>query len=124
VFEDDLEIKIFLEIVEDFSTLHIDQDPDSEINPHVDVLLKTIVDHHIVKFPRNHIPKGLVPLERLFERNDVVVKGKISSNDVDATEFNIGIELDPKFVKLSSSLSKEQRDEYTNLLKEFSDVFS
>jgi hypothetical protein len=31
---------------------------------------------------------------------------------------------DPKFVKLSSSLSREQRAEYTELLKEFADVFS
>jgi hypothetical protein len=28
VFDDDLEIKIFLETIEDFFTLHIDQDPD------------------------------------------------------------------------------------------------
>jgi hypothetical protein len=31
VFEDDLEIKRFLETVDEFSALHIDQDPDSEI---------------------------------------------------------------------------------------------
>jgi hypothetical protein len=124
VFEDDLEIKIFLEMVEEFSTLHIDQDPDSEINPHDDVLLNKIFDHHIVQLPSNHIPKGLGPLETLFDRNDVVVKGEISSDDVDVAECNIGTELDPKFVKLSSSLSKEQRAEYTELLNQFADVFS
>jgi hypothetical protein len=47
-FEDYLEIKRFLEIVDDFSTLHINQDPDSEIDPHNDVFLNKIVDHHIV----------------------------------------------------------------------------
>jgi ribonuclease HI len=48
VFEDDLEIKRFLETVDEFSTLHIDQDHDYESNPHADVFLKKIVDHHIV----------------------------------------------------------------------------
>jgi ribonuclease HI len=63
VFEDDLEIKRFLETVEEFSALHIDQDPDSEVNPHDDVFLNKIANHHIVQLPSNHIPKGLVPLK-------------------------------------------------------------
>jgi hypothetical protein len=63
-------------------------------------------------------------LERLFGRNDVVVKIKGSTEDTDVTECNLGTEEDPKYVKLSSSLSKEQMDEYVNLLKEFDDVFS
>jgi hypothetical protein len=86
--------------------------------------LNKIVDHHIVQLPNNHIPKGLVPLERLFDRNDVAVKGKVSNEDVDVAECNIGTEKDPKFVKLSSSLSREQRAEYAELLKEFADVFA
>jgi hypothetical protein len=52
----------------------------------------------------------------------VNVKG---SNEKDyVTECNLGTKEDLKYVKLSSSLSKEQRDEYVNLLKEFSDIFS
>jgi ribonuclease HI len=117
VFEDDLEIKRFLETVEEFSALHIDQDPASEADPYADDFLNKIVDHHIVQLPSNHIPKGLVPLERIFDRNDVAVKGKISKDDVDVAECNIGTEEKPKFVKLSNSLSKEQRTEYTELLK-------
>jgi ribonuclease HI len=37
VFEDDLETKRFLESVDEFSALNIDQDHDSESNPHADV---------------------------------------------------------------------------------------
>jgi hypothetical protein len=33
-------------------------------------------------------------------------------------------ENEPKFVKLSRSLTKEQRAEYAGLLREFADVFS
>jgi hypothetical protein len=74
--------------------------------------------------PNNHIPKGLVPLERLFERNDVAVKGKVSNEDFDVAKCNIGTKKDPKFVKLSRSPSREQRAEYAKLIKDFDDVFA
>jgi hypothetical protein len=54
----------------------------------------------------------------------VAVKGKVSNDDADVDECNIGTERNPKFVKLSSNSSKEQRADYTELLREFSDVFS
>jgi hypothetical protein len=124
VFEDDLEIIKFLESVDEFFALHIDQDHNPEGDPHPEAFLNKIVDHRIVQIPRNHIPKGLVPLERFFDRNDVAVKGKVSDDNVDVTECNIGTEEDPKFIKLSSSLSKKKRAEYTELLREFAKVFA
>ena len=124
VFEDDFEIKIFLENVEEFSALHIDQDHGDTKSPHADIFLNKIADHKIVQLPSNHIPKGLVPLERLFDRNDVVVKVKGSSEEADVTECNLGTEENPKYVKLSSSLSKEKRVEYVKFLKEFVDMFA
>jgi hypothetical protein len=63
-------------------------------------------------------------LERLFDRNDVVVKVKGSTENDEVTECNLGIEEDPMYVKFSSSLSKEQRAEYANILREFADVFA
>jgi hypothetical protein len=63
-------------------------------------------------------------LEKLSDENDVAVKGKVSTHDVDITECNLGTEKDPKYVKLSSTLSREQRAEYVKLLKEFADVFA
>jgi hypothetical protein len=63
-------------------------------------------------------------LEILFDGNDVAVKGKVPTNDVDITKCNVGTETNLKYVKLSSSLSEEQRAEYTKLLNEFVDVFS
>jgi hypothetical protein len=90
VFEDDLEIKRFLETVDEFSDFHIDQDQYVEENPHLDAFMNKIVDHHIVQLPNNHILKGLVPLERLFDRNYVVVKVKVSIEEYDVTECNLG----------------------------------
>jgi hypothetical protein len=54
----------------------------------------------------------------------VVVKSKGSTEDVDVAECNIGTKKDPKFVKLSSSLSGKQRAKYDELLNKFDNVFS
>jgi hypothetical protein len=124
VFEDDSELERFLQSVDEFSALHIDQDPDLEGDPRPEELLNRIANHQIIQLPSNHIPRGLVPLERLFDGNDVPVKGKVSNEDAKTTECNIGTPEEPKFVKLSSSLTREQKAEYTQLLKEFTDVFA
>jgi hypothetical protein len=60
----------------------------------------------------------------LFDGNDVAVKGRVSDEDADTTECNIGTQEEPKFVRLSSSLTRGQRVEYTELLREFVDVFA
>jgi hypothetical protein len=70
-----------------------------------------------VQLPSNHIPNGPVPLEILFNVNDLAVKGKVSTDDADITECNVGTENNPKCVKLSSNLSEEQREKYTKLSK-------
>jgi hypothetical protein len=55
-------------------------------DPHSEVFLNKIVNHHIVQFPSNHIPRGLVPLEILFDGNDVAIKDKISGGNTDTSE--------------------------------------
>ena len=65
----------------------------------------------------------MVPLERLFDRNDVAIKVRGSNADVNLIECNLGTDENPKYVKLSSSLSEKQRTKYIKLLKEFVDVF-
>jgi hypothetical protein len=93
-------------------------------DPPPEVFLNKIDNHHILQLPSNHIPKGLVPSEILFDENNVLVKFKGLTKDVDVAKCNIGTEGNPKFVKLSSSLSREQRAEYTELLKEVINVFA
>jgi hypothetical protein len=123
VFEDDLKIKRFLETVEEFSEMHIDQDSVSEENLGGGNFLNKIAERNIVPLPNNHIPRGLVPLERLFDKNDMSLKGETSEDDTGTIQCNIGTESEPKFVKLSRSLTKEQRSTYIGLLREFADVF-
>jgi hypothetical protein len=77
--------------------------------PPSEIFLNKIVNHQIIQLPSNHIPRGLVPLERLFDKNDVAVNGGVSNKDVDTAECNIGTQEKPRFIKLSSSLTSEQR---------------
>jgi hypothetical protein len=97
VFEDDLEIDKFLQSVDEFSVLHIDQDLDTEDDPHPEVFSNKIANHQIIQLPSNHIPRGLIPLEILFNGNDVSVKGKVADEDADTSECNIGTHEEPKF---------------------------
>jgi hypothetical protein len=53
-----------------------------------------------------------------------LLKVKISEEDVDSIQCNIGTEGEPKFVKLSKTLAEKKRSEYIGLLREFADVFA
>jgi hypothetical protein len=86
--------------------------------------MNEITNHQIIQLPSNHIPRGLIPLERLFDGNDVAVGGRVSGDDANTTKCNIGTPEEPKLVKLSKSLIEEQRIRYTKLLREFVDVFT
>jgi hypothetical protein len=110
--------------VDKFYALQIDQDSDDGQNLHADKFMNKIADHKIIQLPSNHIPKGMVPLERLFDNNDVNVKMSSSKENANLIDCNLGTKEEPKYVKLSKSLSENQRDEYVKLLKEFSDVFA
>jgi hypothetical protein len=52
----------------------------------------------------NVLPRGLVPLEDLFDFNDVAKKPKIEASGQEVEDCNIGTEEKPKMVKLSKSL--------------------
>jgi hypothetical protein len=76
VFRDDLELQRFLHTIDEFSNISIDQKSQEGENEDLEDqqtsdFLKTVVGHDIVELKSNHIPRGLVPLERLFDNNDV-----------------------------------------------------
>jgi hypothetical protein len=48
-----------------------------------------IAGRDIVQLKNNIIPKGLVPLEKLFDENDVARNPKITANDEDVEYCNI-----------------------------------
>jgi ribonuclease HI len=60
VFKDDQEIKIFLETIEEFSAISIDQENENDdVEVHyADILQNNIVGHKIIELKTNHFAKG------------------------------------------------------------------
>ena len=63
-------------------------------------------------------------MEDIFDSNDVAKSPKVAPRDDEVEECNIGIEADPKVIKISKNLTKESRERYIKLMKEFPDVFA
>ena len=70
------------------------------------------------------MPKGLVPLEELFDFNDVAKKPKLEPVEFEVEERNIGSELKLKMIKLSKTSPAHIKLKYIKLFKEFSDLFA
>lgn len=81
-------------------------------------------DFEITNLKNKFFPKGLTPLEDLFDLNDVPRKPKMEPLKSDIEECNIGTGENPKLIKISKSLPPTKKMKYIELLKEFQDVFS
>jgi hypothetical protein len=125
VFKDDQEIKRFLETIDEFYNISIDQyDENDDVEVHAaNILQDSIVGHKIIELKTNHLPKGLVPLERIFDHNDVSKNYVIQTEEAEVVDGDIRLDSNPRMVKLSRKLPEKQRDMYVNLMKQFSNVF-
>ena len=81
MFEDDIEIKIFLELTHEFSNSLIDQEEDDEDGDVEEIAENEIVGHKIIELKGNFIPKCLVPLERIFLKDDTPLKPVVQSSE-------------------------------------------
>ena len=124
MFENDDELSKFLQLVDEFSDIHIDQE---NLNLEESKQLKIkdkVTEHDIVQLPSNYIPRGLVPFEELFDHNDIPFKPTKRELDPAIQEQNIGNQSHPKLINLSTRLTAEHKYEYCSLIKEFADVFA
>jgi ribonuclease HI len=130
VFEDDEQLKKFLETVDEFSETCYDQenqdDPFWIMQEGEDVkeFHDKIANHRMLVLKNNQIPKGLIPLERLFNKDDIPSKSTLQPQPEEVEDCNIGTVNNPKNVKLSRFLSIENKNKYTELLKRYKDVFA
>ena len=74
VFEYDIEIKRFLELTHEFSNSLIDQEEDEGDGQLDEIAKDEIAGHKIIELKSNFIPKGLVPLEIIFTKDDTLSK--------------------------------------------------
>jgi len=87
-------------------------------------LMDKIGQDSIVQLPSKHIPKLLVPLEKLFDHNDVPYKPAKKENESAFQRHNVWSPAHPKYINLSTHLSSTQSSKYCTLMKQFSNIFS
>jgi len=118
VFQDDGEIDEFLQSKGKFKDIFIDMeydngDEDMEVN-----------QMEVLQLKDNIILKGLIPLEELFDQDDVAKKPTLLPTEKEVEYVNIGSAENPKMVKLLKALPPEVKAKYINLLSSFTDVFT
>ena len=65
----------------------------------------------------NTIPRGLVPLEELFDSNDVAQNPDVTPNEDEDEYCNIEMKQELKVIKLSKSWYPKNRENYIILMK-------
>ena len=88
----------------EFSTSVIDEDESIETDRTPSFSENSIANHNIIELKGNLIPKGLVPLKRLFSKNDTLSNPTMQSSEENVISCNIGTEGEPKMVKISKAL--------------------
>lgn len=112
VFQDDEEIKDFLHGEGKFEEISIDMEPEG------------MNQMDVLQLKDNHIPKGMIPLEELFDQDDVARKPTLMPTEEGVEYVNLGTAENPKMVKLSKALPLKVKNQYIRLLSSFSNVFA
>ena len=132
VFEDDEQVKRFLKMIDEFASIKVDQEdqnPDSSEFPVIEdlpgiSLLNHIAGHKVLQLKSNFIPKGLIPLEQIFDKNDVPARPTVKPEPSNTRQYNLGTEENPQYINLSSLLPKEIIQKYLNLFQKYKDAFA
>ena len=66
-----------------------------------------VANQNIVQLPSNYIPEGIVPLEELFDHNDIPLKPAKREQDAAVQEKNIGSQIHPKLINISNELTAD-----------------
>ena len=118
VFQDDKEIDEFLQNEGKFKDTSIDgEHDDGEADIEVNQM-------EVLQLKNNFIPKGLLPLEELFNQDDVARKPSLLPTEKGVEDVNIGSAENPKMVKFSKVFPPQVKEKYISLLSSFADVFS
>jgi len=87
---------MFLQMSNEFANSKIEdeycceEEEDATVLKNDDYFQNQISHRDIVHLKINIIPKGLVPFENLFDNNDATRNPKITTNDKDIQDCNIG----------------------------------
>lgn len=118
VFQDDEYIDEFLQNEGKFKDTSIDGEHD---DGEADVQVNKM---EVLQLKDNVIPKGIIPLEELFDQDDVSRKPTLRPTEKGVEDVNIGSAENPKMVKFSKAFPPQVKEKYINLLSSFADVFT
>ena len=96
-------------MIEEFVNINVEEEnlhgknESRDLVPDSQDYLNVIGGKEIIQLKNNCIPKGLVPLEKLFDNNDVERNPKVTPNDSEVEDCNIGIEQESKIIEVSKS---------------------
>jgi hypothetical protein len=145
VFGNDDQIEDFLQCKNDFECTNVDLENENENVNNYEFEIDSVntvnmvdtedrvdsgelgddeMDADLLQLKSNVLPRGLVPLEDLFDNDNVAKKPKIEAHGQEVEDCNIGNEEKPRMIKLSKSLPPEQKLKYIELFKEYSDIFA
>ena len=71
-----------------------------------------MANQNIVQLPNNCITQGLVPLEEMFDHNDIPLWSAKKELDPVVQEQNIGSQSHPKTINIPTELTVDQRSNY------------
>jgi hypothetical protein len=115
VFEDDEQLRKFLESIDEFAENNADQENQ---NDPVWIMQEgedpqefhdKITNHRMLVLKNNQIPKGLIPLERLFNQDDIPLRSTLQPQPEEVEDCDIGTKENPRLVKLSKYLPRNQK---------------
>lgn len=110
--------------MEEFYDVQIDEELETVKDEQKKPYKNSFAGQKIIELKTNFIPKGRVPLERIFDNNDVFLKPK-SKTDRDTTvDCNIGTESEPKYANVSKYLPEETKNKYKSLLQQYAYIFA
>ena len=88
------------------------------------MLVETKDNYEILQLKNNCIPKGLIPLENIFDQNYVFKSPRIQVDDEEVETCNLGTIAVPKMIKLSKFVFVEMKHKYVEMMRKFIDVFA
>jgi hypothetical protein len=106
VFNDDAQILRFLHSMKEFSG--------SQIN-----FLAKSMNLRVEDLPNDSLPKGVVPLERMFDRHDMYKGKPVVDQSDEAFEFNLGSENNTRMIKIGKGTTPIERESIANLIREY-----
>ncbi len=112
----------FLQNKGKFKETSIDEENDDDKGNGTDEVQINEMD--VLQLKNNVIPKGLIPLEELFDQDDVARKPTLQPIEKGVEEVNVRTTANPKMVKLSKALPRKIKDKYISLMSSFADVFA